>query len=69
MELSRYFESLKRVYLTCNYIYTDSDGCGKIDLASAFIEQNYDCLDRELGKKYKSKHLKALGRKPVLQQK
>ena len=62
LQLSQHFESLKKVYITCNYI----DAYGKIDLASAFIDQNYDCLSRDLGKKYKTRHLKILGRKPVL---
>merc|ERR1712232_957633 len=65
MQLSAHFEALKKVYIACNYI----DGSGAIDLASAFIEQNYDSLDRETGKKYKLQHIKALGRKTILTQK
>lgn len=51
--------------MACNYI----DDGGTIDLASAFIEQNYDCLDHQSRKKLRSDQMKVFGRRPVLTQK
>ena len=41
-----YFENIKRVYLKLNYI---NELTGQLDIASMFIDQNYDSLEREMG--------------------
>ena len=45
------------------------DRDSNIDFASVWIDQNYDALDKETGRKYKSKHMKDLGRAPAMIQK
>ena len=64
--LQHHFEHLKKLYIACNYIDSQT---GKIDLASVFVDQNYDSLDREHGNFFRSKHVKALGRQMVTSQK
>jgi len=57
--LQRHFENLKKLYIRCNYIDSQT---GEVDLASVFVYQNYDSLDRDHGAVFRSKHVKALGR-------
>jgi len=46
--LQMHFEFLKMAYVNYNYI---DEFTGKIDLASVFVDQNYDGIEREFAKK------------------
>jgi len=45
---------MKRVYLKLNYIDEIS---GKLDIPSMLVDQNYDSLEREMGRKLQKQHL------------
>ena len=58
--------NLKRAYVNFNYIDEIS---GEIDHASVFVDQNYDSLEIEDGKKLRKDHVKRFGRRALTTQK
>lgn len=61
-----HFEFLKMAYVNYNYI---DEFTGKIDLASVFVDQNYDGIEREFAKKQLADHTKKYGRRILVAQK
>lgn len=64
--LQVHFENLKKAYVKFNYI---DEFTGKLDLASVFVDQNYDGIERELARTMLNDHTKKFGRRSVVAQK
>ena len=61
--LQVHFENLKKAYVKFNYI---DEFTGKLDLASVFLDQNYDGIERELARTMLNDHTKKFGRRSVV---
>ena len=66
IEIQRHFEHLKQSYIEFNYICPIT---GAIDFASVFVDQNYDGLTKDAGRRMKREHMKKFKREPVTLQK
>ena len=65
-QVQYHFSHLKKAYIDLNYI---SESSGKIDMAAALVDQNYDSLTREEGLKLFRSHEKQYGKQSILSQK
>ena len=57
-----HFDRLRKAYIDYNYIHPFT---GALDYAAVFVDQNYDSLEREMGRVMKRKHIKQFGRKAL----
>lgn len=62
--LALHFEKLKHAYVDMNYI---NEFDSSIDFASVFVDQNYDGLERNVGREMKKRHMKEFGMRPIVQ--
>ena len=65
-QIQLHFENMKRVYVDLNHI---NHLKGTIDIASVFVDQNFESLERQMGREMMAAHIKSFGKQNIISQK